>query len=92
MNQDETTEKVLGALVTIILGILLLVFGSSTLDLLWETVLPRPPIEVFYWSFRSFDVLVQAFIILAAAAAVASFFRRNPKVLREEETLFEEDS
>ncbi len=52
---------------------------------------PRLPIETFYWTYRGFDILVQAFLILAAAAAVASFFRGDPVSPQKEEAVVEEE-
>ena len=65
-----------GILIIVILGFIL-----SFSNLLFGFTLPalpyRPDVEKYFWTFRGIDILVQAFLILAASSAVAALFRRE---------------
>ncbi|MEM3607591.1 MAG: hypothetical protein QW238_01830 [Candidatus Bathyarchaeia archaeon] len=92
MSEAGTVERALGAFIILILAVLLLGFVSKFTGLTLQ-VMPVSmflPVEAFYWTYRGFDVLFQAFLILAAAAAVAAFFREEPEKPPREEAVVEE--
>jgi hypothetical protein len=91
MSDNEVSEKAFAAFVTIILAVLLLALGSQLLNFVPVSMPGRAPIEIYYWTFRGFDILIQAFLILAAAAAIAAFFRSDPSAPPKEETILEEE-
>ncbi|MGC8848929.1 MAG: hypothetical protein ACP5K1_04045 [Candidatus Bathyarchaeia archaeon] len=90
MSDAAAVERALGAFTILILAVLLLVFASKFTGLTIQVMPVRPPVEAFYWTYRGFDVLFQAFLILAAAAAVAAFFRGEPEKPPREEAVVEE--
>jgi ABC-type amino acid transport system permease subunit len=90
MSSAATVDRALGALIILFLAALLAGFASRFTDLTLRVMPVRPPVEAFYWTFRGFDVLLQAFLILAAAAAVAAFFRADPEKPPREEAFVEE--
>ena len=92
MSTNEVSEKAFAAFVAIILAVLLLALGSQLLNFVPASLPARAPIEFYYWTYRGFDILIQAFLILAAAAAIAAFFRSDPSAPPKEETMQEEES
>ena len=90
MSGTNSVEKALGAFIILFLAVFLMAFASRFAGLTLQVMPVRPSVEVFYWTYRGFDILAQAFLILAAAAAVAAFFRSDPEKPPKEEAVVEE--
>lgn len=74
MKSDEM-DKTVSAILILILIAVILTFGLSLFTFSPPALIEKPPIEKFLWSYRGMDMLIQAFLILAAAAAVSTLFR-----------------
>ena len=87
MSEVDAT-KATAVIISIILVGILLYYSPRIIDSLRITSLPLTSIEEnpqFLWSNRGLDLLIQAFIILAAAAAISAQFRREERVSGGEE-------
>jgi magnesium-transporting ATPase (P-type) len=75
MKSNNEIDKAISAILILMLIALILTFGLSLFKIPPPILIEKPPIEKFLWSYRGIDMLIQAFLILAAAAAVSTLFR-----------------
>ena len=74
---SQNTEHTAAGIITIMLIVVLVIFGGPLIDLISAGAPHRPGIEQYYWSYRALDIFAQAFLVFAASLAVAALFRRE---------------
>ncbi|MBS7657580.1 MAG: hypothetical protein QXL69_01755 [Candidatus Bathyarchaeia archaeon] len=85
MKNNNEMDKAISAILILILIALLLTFCFPIFKIQLPSLIEKPPIEKFLWSYRGLDILIQAFLILAAAASVSALFRveKGPGAIEE---------
>ncbi|MEM3506290.1 MAG: hypothetical protein QW589_00710 [Candidatus Bathyarchaeia archaeon] len=74
-NKDEIIPVILIAL----LIILSYLFHTAIFKIQLPSMVGKPSIERFLWTYRGLDILVQSFLVFVAAIAIASLFRVEKK-------------
>ncbi len=75
MKNNNEMDKVVSAILILMLIALMLTFGLTLFKIPLPSLIEKPPLEKFLWSYRGLDILIQAFLILAAAASASVLFR-----------------
>jgi multisubunit Na+/H+ antiporter MnhB subunit len=75
----KNKDKVISFILVVLLISLGYLFYSTIFKIQPPSMVEKPSIEKFLWTYRGLDILAQSFLVFAAAIAIASLFRIEKK-------------